>query len=137
MEEIPDKITLAVNISNCLCRCEGCHTAYLRKDIGDELTPDVIDNILINDLKYCNCFLFLGEGNDRDALFKINQHIKENFNIETAVYSGRDSVEKDLFDSFDYVKVGGYKKEFGPLNVKTTNQKLYYHGNDITHKMWL
>ena len=37
---------------------------------------------------------------------------------------------------FDYVKVGPYKKEFGPLNERTTNQRLYYHREDITSRFW-
>ena len=28
-QEIPDEVTLAVNISNCPCRCPGCHSQYL------------------------------------------------------------------------------------------------------------
>ena len=38
MEEIPDKVTLAVDISNCTGLCEGCHSPFLRTDIGLELT---------------------------------------------------------------------------------------------------
>ena len=33
--EIPDEICCAINISNCPHRCDGCHSQYLRKDIGD------------------------------------------------------------------------------------------------------
>ena len=39
-EEIPDKITLAVNITNCQNRCIGCHSPELRENIGKELTTD-------------------------------------------------------------------------------------------------
>jgi predicted enzyme involved in methoxymalonyl-ACP biosynthesis len=35
--EVPDEITLAISISGCPCFCEGCHSAYLAKDIGKEL----------------------------------------------------------------------------------------------------
>ena len=33
-QEIPDEVTLAVNISNCPCRCPGCHSEYLWEDVG-------------------------------------------------------------------------------------------------------
>lgn len=33
-QEIPDEITLAINISNCPCHCKGCHSQYLAEDIG-------------------------------------------------------------------------------------------------------
>lgn len=134
-EEIPDKVSLAVNISNCQNRCKGCHSPFLIKNIGEELTFDTIDKLMSKN-KGVNCFLFLGEGNDRDMLLKLNDYLKENYNIHTALYSGRDKVEDELFDKFDYVKVGSYKEECGPLNNKNTNQKLFYHRKDITNKFW-
>ena len=27
--EIPDEITLCINITNCPCNCNGCHSSYL------------------------------------------------------------------------------------------------------------
>ena len=32
--EIPDEVTLCINISNCPCHCKGCHSPYLAEDIG-------------------------------------------------------------------------------------------------------
>jgi anaerobic ribonucleoside-triphosphate reductase activating protein len=132
LEDIPDRITLAVNISNCQCNCKGCHSSYLRKDTGKELTKEIIDSKLSNILKSCDCFLFLGEGNDIDKLFEINDYIKEKYNIETALYSGRDEVEDYFYDKFDYVKIGRYDEKYGGLDKITTNQKLYYKRKDIT-----
>ena len=40
--EIPDEITLCINITNCPCNCNGCHSSYLSKDIGEELNNDVL-----------------------------------------------------------------------------------------------
>lgn len=134
-EEIPDRVTLAVNITNCQNSCKGCHSAFLKKNMGNELTFETIDN-LMNKNKGVNCFLFLGEGNDSCTLLKLNDYIKEKYNIETALYSGRDVVEEELFDKFDYVKVGSYKEEYGALNNRNTNQRLFYHREDITNKFW-
>ncbi len=136
-EEIPDRITLAFSISNCQNKCKGCHSAHLRKDIGNILTEDVIDNNFSDDLRYCNCVLFLGEGNDLASLIKLSKHIKDKYNIETAIYSGRDAVEDELFDAFDFVKIGSYQADKGPLSKETTNQKLFYHREDITNKFWI
>ena len=33
-QEIPDEVTLALNISNCPNRCDGCHSPYLMEDVG-------------------------------------------------------------------------------------------------------
>lgn len=135
-EEIPDRITLAINISNCQCNCKGCHSPQLRNNIGEELTKEVIDNKFCRDLKLCNCFLFLGEGNDNKSLFEINQYIKEKYNIETAIYTGRDNVEEEYYKQFDFVKIGSYQKDFGGLDKQTTNQRLFYNDDDITYKFW-
>ena len=35
--EVPDEITLCINISNCPCHCKGCHSPYLAEDIGTVL----------------------------------------------------------------------------------------------------
>ena len=49
-------------------------------------------------------------------------------------------MEYDFYETFDYVKVGEYKKEFGPLNSPTTNQRLYRMSEkgkeDITYLFW-
>ena len=42
-QEIPDEVTLAINISNCPCHCPGCHSHYLWDDIGMPLDTDAID----------------------------------------------------------------------------------------------
>ena len=37
-QEFPDEVTLAINLSLCPNGCPGCHSAYLKDDIGEELT---------------------------------------------------------------------------------------------------
>lgn len=125
LEEIPDRVTLAVDISNCTGLCEGCHSPFLRKDIGDELTVAVVSRLLEDNFGV-NCFLFLGEGNDHDALMSLAAGIRDLYpSLELALYSGRESVEDDIYSAFDYVKVGPYRPSCGPLNKTTTNQRLY------------
>lgn len=34
LAEVPREISLTLTISNCVNRCHGCHSPYLRKDIG-------------------------------------------------------------------------------------------------------
>lgn len=136
LEEIPGKVTLAVEISNCQGSCVGCHSPWLKTDVGEPLTEEAID-ALIADNFGINCFLLLGEGKDPEAVLRIAAHLRAKYPLmETAIYSGRTSVEDVLFDAFDYVKVGPYIAEFGPLNKETTNQRLYYHRKDITSRFW-
>ena len=125
LEEIPDRVSLAVDISNCRGDCVGCHSPFLKLDIGEELTTGIID-ALIADNFGVNCFLFLGEGRDPEALLALARHIRgAHPAMEIALYSGREEVEPAIWDAFDYVKVGPYRPECGPLNERTTNQRLY------------
>lgn len=136
IEEIPDRVTLAVEITNCRGNCPGCHSPFLKEDIGEELTPAAIDAMMADNFG-TNCFLFLGEGRDRDALFALADHVRATFpGVETALYTGRDSTGPEYDSHFDFIKVGPYIEALGPLNSRTTNQRLYYHGEDITHIFW-
>ena len=143
LEEIPDKVTLAVEISNCQGSCVGCHSPFLKLDIGEELTPAAADAMIADNFGV-NCFLFLGEGNDPEALLALATHIRASHpKLELALYSGRTEVEPALWDAFDYVKLGPYMAEFGPLNERTTNQRLYHvrrndpdRVEDITYRFW-
>ncbi len=144
LEEIPDMLTLAVEISNCQGNCIGCHSPFLRENVGEELTPEEIDR-MVDDNFGVNCFLFLGEGNDRERLTELARHVRENRHLKVALYSGRTEVEEEFFDIFDYVKVGPYIAKYGPLNSTTTNQRLYRilhledgsrQVEDITSRFW-
>ena len=136
IEEIPDRVTLAVEITNCQGNCPGCHSPFLRDDIGEELTAKAIDEMMADNFGV-TCFLFLGEGRDRSALFALADHVRAVFpGVETALYTGRESVSGDYSSHFDYIKTGPYIEALGPLNKRTTNQRLYYHGKDITPRFW-
>lgn len=123
LEEIPDRVTLAVEISNCRGNCPGCHSPFLKEDIGEELTPAVID-ALVADNFGVDCFLFLGEGRDPEAICALAAHVRS-LGLLAAVYSGRPEVDDAIWAAFDYVKVGPYVEALGPLNKPTTNQRLY------------
>ena len=144
LEEIPDMVSLAVEISNCQGNCVGCHSPFLRENLGEELTPAEVDRMIADNFGV-NCFLFLGEGNDRKALEEIAAYIREHHAVRLALYSGRTKVEEELYDLFDYIKTGPYIAEYGPLNSRTTNQRLYRitrladgssQREDITSRFW-
>ena len=125
-EEIPDEITLALNISNCMNRCEGCHSPELRGNIGTELDFKALDELLAKN-DGITCLLFLGEGNDAESLKKLICYIQSKFTtLKVGVYSGRKEIKEDFYwDVLDYLKIGPYVPECGPLNKRTTNQRLY------------
>lgn len=149
--EIPDEITLAVNITNCQHNCPGCHSPYLRTDVGNELTEEVIDR-LIKENEGITCFCFMGEGNDENTLLDCMKYIRQNHpELKLALYSGGKEINNIYLEYLTYYKVGSYIEELGPLNKETTNQRLYevvltrtvdenwnpiYGLNDITYKFW-
>ena len=145
LEEIPDRLTLAIDISNCTGLCEGCHSPFLRRDVGVELTPEAIDSLIAGNFGI-NCFLFLGEGNDHAALMSAANYVRRAYpSLARGLYSGRESVEEDVWELFDYVKIGPFRPSCGPLNKTTTNQRLYriLHNadgtrtvDDITARFW-
>ncbi|MBO6118455.1 MAG: anaerobic ribonucleoside-triphosphate reductase activating protein [Bacteroidales bacterium] len=140
-QEIPDEVTLAVNFSLCPNRCQGCHSPWLWQDKGDEFTVQALDNLIKTYNGDFTCFAFMGGDNDPVAVNKMAAYIKDNYkNIKTAWYSGKEEIDKAIdLKNFDYIKIGPYKKEFGDLKQKTTNQRLYKilpdgEKEDITYK---
>ena len=59
-QEIPDEVTLAINISNCPNRCKGCHSAYLMEDVGDLLTEESLSALLQKYGSAATCVCFMG-----------------------------------------------------------------------------
>ena len=146
--EIPDEITLCINITNCPCNCNGCHSSYLSKDIGEELNNDILDK-LISDNSGISCIAFMGGDSSPKEINDLAKYVKDKYSISIAWYSGRQELSKDInLDNFDYIKLGPYIKELGPLTSKTTNQRLYQYRKffsdytidkcwrDITYKFW-
>lgn len=125
--EIPNEISLCLNISNCPYKCPGCHSKYLWEDVGTELTKLAIID-LVDSNKGVSCICFMGGDCDLDSLIKLAEYIKNYYpNIRTAWYTGNDNPE--FYPVFDYIKVGPYKEEFGPLNSPRTNQRFYIKGS--------
>ena len=138
--EIPDQICLAINISGCPHKCLGCHSPYLRDNIGEELIIPVLEK-LVKKNQGITCVLFMGGDSDKEYLTTLSSYI-HSLNLLVCWYSGEDYLDLNIYMKyFDYIKVGSYKKELGPLNCKTTNQRLYRIRDrkfidDITYRFW-
>lgn len=122
--EIPTEITLCLNLSLCPHHCHECHSQYLQTDIGDELTETIIDELLIRH-KGITCILFMGGDGDKERLSQLATYAKSR-GVLSGWYSGETELDLSEYGRyFDYIKVGPYIKERGPLNSPTTNQRLY------------
>lgn len=142
--EIPNEITLCINISNCPNNCPGCHSSWLLKDEGTPLTYVELKS-LIKKNKGITCICFMGGDREPWEIQRLAKLIKEDYDIKVGWYSGKDKMWEGInLIYFDYVKTGSYKKEFGPLDNPTTNQILYkvIHTEvstvimDITNLFW-
>ena len=143
--EIPDEITLAINISNCPCHCEGCHSPYLAEDIGEPLDLQHLTN-LIDSNRGISCVCIMGGDANPSEVDDIAQDIKEYYpELKVAWYSGRQELSKEIeLENFNYIKLGPYIKDKGPLNCRTTNQVMFeidviqgkVFKKDITAKFW-
>lgn len=142
-QEIPDEVTLAINISNCPCRCPGCHSKYLWGDVGDELTHEVLDKMIEKYRGEITCVSIMGGDGYLNDLNDLATYMKNiHPELKLAWYSGRTVISPLVMKQlFDYIKVGPYIAHLGPLNKPTTNQRLYKRTGydqwtDITSRFW-
>ena len=128
LQEFPDEITLAINISNCPFRCEGCHSPWLWEDKGQTLSASVLDS-LIQSNKGISCVAFMGGDRTLDEVTELARHVRESYpELKIGIYSGRSLLQglKPLIPVLDFIKIGPYLKDRGGLDSKTTNQVFYY-----------
>lgn len=123
--EVPDEISLCINISNCPCQCKGCHSSYLAQDIGTELTFSELRR-LIKHNSGISCIAFMGGDSEPKRIDALASFVTNHYQLKVAWYSGRQELSNSIdLSNFDYIKLGPYKEEFGPLNSRTTNQRFY------------
>ena len=142
-QEVPDEISLCINISNCPNHCKGCHSQYLLEDIGKPLTDETLQT-LIKQNTGISCVCLMGGDKDPQSINELAKFI-HTFNLKVGWYSGKNFLSKNIdLKNFDYVKIGQYQEELGPLNNPNTNQKMFKinHQTDpiecenITYKFW-
>ncbi|MCH3982808.1 MAG: anaerobic ribonucleoside-triphosphate reductase activating protein [Prevotella sp.] len=142
-QEIPDEVTLAINISNCPCHCPGCHSQYLWKDIGNDLTPAAMDNFVREYGNNITCICLMGGDAEPEYVNELAKYIHATYpHLKVGWYSGRIRISPRVDKKdFDYIKIGPYIAHLGSLKDKTTNQRLYKKvpGDgfmDITSRFW-
>jgi anaerobic ribonucleoside-triphosphate reductase activating protein len=135
--EFPDEVTLAVNISNCPHRCKGCHSPHLQTDCGTELTEKELEKLIEPNKNTITCVGFMGGDGDVESLVALMTWLKIKYpKLKIGWYSGfaHFSDVKKILDPetvvwlencLDYMKMGPYIEDLGPLDSPTTNQRLY------------
>jgi anaerobic ribonucleoside-triphosphate reductase activating protein len=124
-QEVPDEVSLALNITGCPLRCKGCHSPHLWEDIGEVLDEQAIDSLIATYSGDITCVALMGGDADPKTVERLIRFVKLR-GLKTAWYSGRQALP-DGFEVrlLDYLKLGPYVEALGGLKSKTTNQRLY------------
>lgn len=124
-QEVPDEVSLALNITGCPLHCKGCHSPHLWDDAGEVLDEQAIDSLIATYSGDITCVALMGGDADPKTVERLVRFVKLR-GLKTAWYSGRQALP-DGFEVrlLDYLKLGPYVEALGGLKSKTTNQRLY------------
>lgn len=121
-QEVPGEISLSLSISGCPLRCDDCHSAHLRNSkIGNDLTNDVLLDLIKKYDGMISCVLFMGGEWHQDQLIEKLSMI-ESHGLKTALYTGLESVDDEIKNHLNFIKLGAYDRIKGGLSSPTTNQ---------------
>ena len=130
-QEVPNEVSLALNISGCPNRCKGCHSPHLWEDTGEELTTDLLDGLLERYGVGITCVCFMGGDQDPAYVAELAAFVRAR-GCKTAWYSGREcnlAAGENPFNfqlsTFNFIKTGPYIESLGGLKSPTTNQRFY------------
>jgi len=139
-QEIPEEVTLALNISQCPCHCKGCHSPHLAEDTGEPLTTELLETLLTRYDAAVTCVCIMGGDAAPEEVNSWLAYI-HSLGKKSAWYSGRETKAPEVDDQhLDFLKLGPYIEEKGGLKQPTTNQRLYRRVDnqwiDITSLFW-
>ena len=125
-QEVPDEVTLAINISNCPNHCPGCHSKYLWENVGNVLDESELNRLVAQYESGITCVCFMGGDNEPQQVSELAKKLKNSHkNLKAAWYSGKNDLPQNIpTDHFDYIKLGRYVAELGALDSATTNQRM-------------
>jgi anaerobic ribonucleoside-triphosphate reductase activating protein len=140
-QELPDEVTLAVNLTGCPCRCPGCHSKYLWDNDGKPLDCGEVERMLEGQKGQVTCLSFMGGDAEPQEVDRLAAQMRQRYpNLHISWWSGRSVLSSKVnLNNFDYIKLGPYLRHLGPLKSPTTNQRLYKVQNgklhDITRRL--
>lgn len=127
-QEVPGEVTLAINLSNCPNHCKGCHSPYLMKNVGEQLTEEVLDGLLTKYGSAITCLCFMGGDIEPSEVERLSIYVsgQTKGRIKTGWYSGKKELPSGCSpENFNYIKLGPYIESLGGLNSPSTNQRFY------------
>lgn len=143
-QEIPEEICLSYMIVGCPLRCPGCHSSELwsKSQLNSntrlntttqdpmlsgakKLSPEYLSAAIEKNKDFFTCVLFLGGEWHAPELLELLK-LTKNQNLKTALYTGLESVDNEIYQQLDYLKTGPWIQKLGGLKSSTTNQKLIH-----------
>lgn len=125
-KELPNEVSLIVELSDCENNCKGCHSPHLRGNYGTPVTE--LYSVISKYEKHITAICFLGHGGElqQDQFTRLLTNTKFLYpNIKLGLYSGLDDLITRFMPYLEYYKVGKYIEEFGGLESPSTNQIMY------------
>jgi len=125
-QEVPEEVTLAINITNCPNQCQGCHSKYLWENVGKALDNSELNRLVSQYKTGITCVCFMGGDAEPEEVARLARQVKKDYSgMKVAWYSGKNDLPQNVgTEHFDYIKLGRYMAELGPLDSATTNQRM-------------
>ena len=95
-QEIPDELTLAVNLTGCPCHCPGCHSPHLWEDTGTELDAETLRAIHAEYAGEVTCICLMGGDADPAAIERLCAFVKQEMGLRSAWWSGRPELPEGI-----------------------------------------
>lgn len=128
LQDVPNELSMCINIAGCPWQCEGCSWKKVTEGMTRyELTITDLQNILRKDNNNHSCICFMGGDWENDLIYFVKE--AKTYGYKTCLYTGGKTIHTDLLKYLDYIKVGAYKKELGGLDSPITNQRLLTIGD--------
>jgi len=127
-QEVPDEVSLAINLSNCPNHCKGCHSPHLWSDSGEILDETALSGLLETYGDAITCVCFMGGDASPSLVERLAVYIRKQTKnrIKVGWYSGKAEFPSGCsLANFDYLKLGPYIRELGGLDSPQTNQRFY------------
>src|SRR5574344_2148081 len=117
-QEVPNEVSLVINISGCPYKCKGCHSDYLWEYKGNYLSDD-IDNIINEYKSLFSCVCFMGGNQNPKEMIKLLSHVKS-LGYKTCLYSGCNNFNelKVFLLYLDWLKYGSYDETKKSNNIQ-------------------